>query len=232
MKKLMPIFCAAIIFTSALHGSTAELPLAAIRELIVKGEVEQAAQAFFNESIPNILNPEQFIASVHALLDPLVENNAIETQASQFSLFFLVELIEQLQNNNSHALARNLSNFIFNGFDNYTEVRALPILYIATELTQSKIMEILLKAGANQNATDPLNGMTALMLAADMENETKLTPIIQLLLEYGANPLLKDKNGKTAREFALAQKHFKTAQLLRDAEVKAALDMPDKSEPS
>ena len=53
----------------------------------------------------------------------------------------------------------------------------------------------LLNSGANINYQD-LNGYSALMFAADAENER----VVEYLLKKGANPVLCNKNGDTARD--------------------------------
>lgn len=75
----------------------------------------------------------------------------------------------------------------------------------------SKIKEIL-ERGANVNYQNE-NGYTALMLAADRQNDK----IVEYLLKQGANPLLINKFGETARD--LVSSSSPIFQLLQDAEM-------------
>jgi hypothetical protein len=62
--------------------------------------------------------------------------------------------------------------------------------------------EFLLLNKANPNLTD-INGITALMYAAQFQNEK----MIKLLLDHKANKNIKDKQGKTAFEYAVMTKN-------------------------
>jgi ankyrin repeat protein len=61
-----------------------------------------------------------------------------------------------------------------------------------------KIFESLLAKKCNLNAQD-VDGTTALMIAAATQGYEK---IVELLLKYGADPTKKNKEGKTALDFA------------------------------
>ena len=76
----------------------------------------------------------------------------------------------------------------------------------------------LLKAGANPNAFDPLKGTTPLMQTAAIGDED----IIRTLLEAGANPCDKSRDGKhqVASFYAFHAKHDGTGDMLRGKETK------------
>lgn len=59
-------------------------------------------------------------------------------------------------------------------------------------------VRLLLENGAEVNATDGIEHFTALMYAAAEGH----TPVAELLLEYGADPAMKDVDGDTAATFA------------------------------
>ncbi len=65
-----------------------------------------------------------------------------------------------------------------------------------------EMAEFLLLNKANPNLTD-INGITALMYAAQFQNEK----MIKLLLDHKANKNIKDKQGKTAFEYAVMTKN-------------------------
>ena len=59
-------------------------------------------------------------------------------------------------------------------------------------------VRLLLENGAEVNATDDIENFTALMYAAT----EGLSPVVDILLEYGADPSMKDVDGDTAGNFA------------------------------
>jgi ankyrin repeat protein len=59
------------------------------------------------------------------------------------------------------------------------------------------------------NAASP-HGDTALMAAALRGREA----VVELLLQHGANPTLKNKAGATAVDFAAERGHFQIAEML------------------
>jgi len=73
-------------------------------------------------------------------------------------------------------------------------------------------VELLLKKGAGVNIQGELEGFTALMTAA-AEGQVK---VARLLLLYGADSGLKDKDGDTAESFAQQKGHPAVVELLRN----------------
>jgi uncharacterized protein len=80
--------------------------------------------------------------------------------------------------------------------NNITSDMGTPLMACAVK-GNNEIAAFLLKNKANPNLTDG-NGTNALMYAAQFEN----TVLIKLLLEYKADKTAKNKEGKTAFEYA------------------------------
>ena len=76
----------------------------------------------------------------------------------------------------------------------------------------SGTVELLLKKGAEVNIQGKLEGFTALMTAA-AEGELE---VVRLLLVYGADPELEDKDGDTAESFAHQKGHSAVIDLLEN----------------
>jgi ankyrin repeat protein len=77
-------------------------------------------------------------------------------------------------------------------------------------------VRLLLENGAEVNATDDIENFTALMYAA-VEG---LSPVVDILLEYGANPSMKDVDGDTAAHFARQRGFRQLADKLQALETK------------
>lgn len=75
--------------------------------------------------------------------------------------------------------------------------KTLPAVYRG----DTKCAHVLVNYQANATLTEPSSGMSALTIAFSATNE----PMARLLLQYGANPDVKDSKGKSAR--SLAEKH-------------------------
>jgi ankyrin repeat protein len=73
-------------------------------------------------------------------------------------------------------------------------------------------VKLLLEKGARVNIQGTLEGFTALMTAA-AEGQTR---IVGLLLSYGADPALRDKDNDTAESFARQKGHTKVIELLEN----------------
>lgn len=89
-----------------------------------------------------------------------------------------------------------------------------PLHYAASGGTpqHAQIVALLLEHSAYIDAASP-NGSTPLMLAARYGSEA----IVQLLLQEGADPTLKNQQGLTARDFALGAEREHTAALIAAA---------------
>ncbi len=89
-----------------------------------------------------------------------------------------------------------------------------PLHYAASGGTpqHAQIVALLLEHSAYIDAASP-NGSTPLMLAARYGSDA----IVQLLLQEGADPTLKNQQGLTARDFALGAEREHTAALIDTA---------------
>ncbi len=85
-------------------------------------------------------------------------------------------------------------------------------LMYASSGPYSETVELLLKRGARVNVQGKLEGFTALMTAA-AEGQLE---VVRLLLAYGADPGLEDKDGDTAASFARQNGHSAVVDLLEN----------------
>ncbi len=88
---------------------------------------------------------------------------------------------------------------------------------VATMNSAFDIVKTLLDLGVDVNARAH-DGTTALMLASGMVGDAA---VLELLLNRGANPLLKDDKGETALQIALQGRREDKIQLLKQAIAKA-----------
>ena len=124
-------------------------------------------------------------------------------------------------------LNKDFSDWIFNGNAEKVQVaidaginlnevypEGMTPLIIAVEGDQPKILDLLLKNGANPNLRSGINGTTALHWAVEyamdgMIQNGKETPYsepiecITILLAHGADKNVKDENGKTPLDFQM-----------------------------
>lgn len=91
-------------------------------------------------------------------------------------------------------------------------------LHIAVNHRNGESVNFLLNAAADVNAKT-VKDVTPLMVAANT-----WPWMVEKLLEHGANPLLRDDNKKTARDFALDMGHFQKAAELDMAEKNASIN--------
>lgn|SRR3990167_5846212 len=87
--------------------------------------------------------------------------------------------------------------------NDHTHIPILQHAIMAGGDQADQIIKLLLEAGAKVNSQDMLDGMTALMLAADSRRKNA-DQIAQLLISHGAKLNLKNKQGQTALEIAQA----------------------------
>ncbi|MCT8334804.1 ankyrin repeat domain-containing protein [Leptospira sp. 85282-16] len=85
-------------------------------------------------------------------------------------------------------------------------------LILAVLLQNESIVKELVSLGSDTNQADSLEGQTPLILAARDGNYE----ITSFLLEKNANPLLKNKKGKTALDLARENGHLKIVELLKN----------------
>lgn len=83
------------------------------------------------------------------------------------------------------------------------------VTHLAKGPTPLELAERMIKAGADVNATTDA-GVTALMIAAGHNN----MPMIAFLIRNGADPAVKNKDGKTALDIAKTANHEQAARAL------------------
>ena len=231
--KIYVLILNIVITGATLYGSTIELPLAEMRESINNGDIINAAQDFVASSHEIINKSDDLITSVHALVDPLIENQQSNAAIIRTVLYFFILLIAELEEHypQNQDITRLLANFTFDSVLYNGSVRNLPILNIAIISGYPDVAEQLLKIGSNANGFDLLTGVTPLMTAAEYGYDDDALDLVKMLLQYGANPSLKDKSGKTARDYALKAGDSKAAAYLyfvgRDAPDKSDFDKSD-----
>ena len=102
---------------------------------------------------------------------------------------------------------------------------ASPFMF-ATLFNDKATMNFLLEQGADVNYQDATNGWTVLFFAA----RNSQIDIIQLLLDWGANPLIKNSLNFTARDYAFYRSDRAIPALLQKAEEhRAAIDQVRKN---
>ena len=84
------------------------------------------------------------------------------------------------------------------------------LLHLAVGFGHRAVVELLLKSGARADRQDNPSGRSPLMDAAAAGNEE----MVKLLLEFGANPGLRDQGHFTAADFAHSEGHSKLGDYL------------------
>ncbi|MBQ8250673.1 MAG: ankyrin repeat domain-containing protein [Alphaproteobacteria bacterium] len=93
--------------------------------------------------------------------------------------------------NNNPLFARYM---LFCGADNSTKgARGEDLIFWAVGTRDAALVDFMIVSGQNPNATEPLANTTPLSIAVKQHN----LPLVELLLQKGANPLLADKYGHT-----------------------------------
>ena len=86
-------------------------------------------------------------------------------------------------------------------------------LILASYRGQTDVVKLLLERGAAVNAREKLNGLSSLSHAVGRGDKE----LVSVLLAHGANPLLKDADGRTALERAEANGASEIVALLKQA---------------
>ena len=96
---------------------------------------------------------------------------------------------------------------------------SLPSAFMAAREGQLEALKAFVKAGMDPNFKGP-KGWTALMLAAG--SDTALVPVMQYLIDAGADLNATDADGKTALDWALTRGETGTSKFLRAAGARAS----------
>ncbi len=86
-----------------------------------------------------------------------------------------------------------------------------PLMYACTG-PYPAMAELLIKRGAEINVQDAEEGWTPLMYAA-AEGHAQ---VVRVLMDHGATTTFKDKDGETARDFALQRGHLNVARQIEE----------------
>ena len=127
------------------------------------------------------------------------------------------QLLKQVKKGNFSKVEKLLQN----GADiNYKDFLGYSALQFAVIRGHTVIVKLLLEKGANPNIQDIL-GKTPLMYAIDFNTyyENKMVQIVNLLLQYGADTDIKNKNGLSAIDLALQQSPTDIYILLKPSKI-------------
>lgn len=89
--------------------------------------------------------------------------------------------------------------------------KGVSVLESGLAIGNCEVIELLLKSGANPNKQDVTYGYTLLMLAIIYNH----LDIVKMLLQYGADPKIIAKDGKTALDFAYEKGYLDIAELIQ-----------------
>lgn len=87
-----------------------------------------------------------------------------------------------------------------------------PLMYAAGYNPNPEVVELLVKSGADIEARTKYNGQTPLMFAARWSPSPT---VIEVLLKAGANAKVKDKDGKTALDYAKGNENIYKTEVYR-----------------
>ena len=191
------------------NGETALLALAGIKSKS-RDEVEVARSLLYLGANPNISDTHKdtpLIRAVelgHAQMVSLLLEHDVDKdhRGSGFGNLTAFERVVQKNRGRPDDL------LIFNAFLNAGESidqrdkRGYTLLMQAVLAKNVDFAEILIDQGAEVNAVEPSNGLSALFLVVGNLGTRHRSdiPILKLLLDRGADPELTDKNGKYARD--------------------------------
>ncbi|MDX2226681.1 MAG: ankyrin repeat domain-containing protein [Verrucomicrobiae bacterium] len=210
-------------------GSTEPLPLvdavkvadtALINDLIDQAKKPETIRALVNEPDPQGLSPLFWAVSLghreisETLIRLGADVNFVSPHDGRTALIVAasnnaVELIHTLLSNKADIEAKDRQG------------RTALLWAIATSNTNSAYA--LMQRGANRNAVNPEDGLTALGLAV----HKNLSGIIGPLLDSGADPLIKDKQGLTPVEIAFHLGRFEIMEMILRKSTKTYVDHPE-----
>ncbi|MCP3668916.1 MAG: ankyrin repeat domain-containing protein [Gammaproteobacteria bacterium] len=91
-----------------------------------------------------------------------------------------------------------------------SDKRGYTALMLAASNNHWELVELLLRQGADINHVELTQGWTALIWSAKRGH----LDTVRVLLDQGANTTIKDHQGKTARDWALSNKHINISQMI------------------
>lgn len=128
----------------------------------------------------------------------------------QYSYLYNTSLIKAISDNDAHRV----EFLLYAGMDPNEKNDSGMTPLVAAAQADAQITEMLLNHGAKVNEPS-VNAITPLMAAA----RSGKIQNVKTLMSYGANPNLKDNDGKTAMDYATENKHHKVALELIDTQM-------------
>jgi len=146
-------------------------------------------------------NPEKALQLLHATPDPIPENL----------------LAKALIGSSMRGYTKMMELLLEKGAAVDTLHGGGSALMAAAACGQPKAAALLLSRGADPNVRGA-EGMTPLMWAAQsgIEDREAIRTNLQLLLKAGANPRLKQNDGRTALDIAVMRKNLDAVEILKD----------------
>jgi len=211
----------------------ADLPAEMIIEIIDQAVI--MAPNTLEAKLETIKNYKQINARFHQIAKVYIQSKRFKRHLSPF-----LNLIPYIKANNYEKVNQLLQA---GANPNTKDIRNWPILIIATNQGNTKIVATLIQTGADINASTP-QGKTALMIAASTNNtaiahqlikagtdlnaqnsegwtalmfavNNGYTDMVDMLIKAGANPLIPNTNGDTTQDYA---RSTEIKRLLKQAE--------------
>lgn len=122
-----------------------------------------------------------------------------------------------LQEAARHGLPEEVTRLLDAGTDvDARDERLVTPLMLACNAGRTKVVDLLLKRGADVNATD-IDGWTPLTsLMGGLHREATVAAIVQRLLKAGADPSIRTREGKMALDYAKEKYSERVCSLLEE----------------
>lgn len=122
-----------------------------------------------------------------------------------------------LQQASLHGLVEEVARLLDMGTDvDSPDERLITPLMLACNSGERKVVELLVNRGANVDAKKANGGTPLHSLMGGLHRETTIASITKLLLAAGADPSVRNAEGKTALDLAQEKYGDKVCSLLRE----------------